>query len=102
MPSDTQKLRILRASTDHDLLALVQRDLNRGLNAVALATSRNSPLFSQALKAHVTATTLLPRIANLSKDDRLCMDAKIKQLRSRLEQVPAFANTASIPASFAS
>jgi len=51
MLSNTQKLRILRARTDHDLLVVVSRELDRGLALVDSATSRNSPVFAQAVKA---------------------------------------------------
>jgi hypothetical protein len=102
MSSNTQKLRVIRSRTDHDLLILVQRELDRGFALVDVATSRNSPLFAKAHKAHHTATAMFPRIFGLSQDDWLHVEARLKELRSRLDHVPAYANVRSYPASFAS
>ena len=102
MTSNTQKLRVLRSRTDQDLLFLVQRELDRGFALIDPVISRNSPLFTQAQKAYRTATTLLPRIAGLNESDRLRMESKLEELRSRLDQVPAYANLRASPASFAS
>ena len=102
MSTNTQKLRVLRSRTDHDLLALVRRELDRGFALVDVAASRNSPLFTQAEKALSTATALLPRISGLSQDDRLSSEETLKGLRSRLDQVPAYANVRPYPASVAS
>ena len=102
MISDTQKLRVLHTRTDHDLAILVQRELERGLTAAELATTKSSQLYSQAQKSYQIATTLLPRISVLSADDRLRIEAEVRQLKNSLEQVPAFANVRPSPASFAS
>jgi hypothetical protein len=72
-----------------------------GLRPWNAATSRNSPLFTQAVKAHDSASSLLSKIAGLSLDDRLRIEAGLKELRSRLDQVPAFVKAA-YPASVAS
>jgi hypothetical protein len=45
---------------------------------------------------------MLPRIAVLSADDRQRIEAKVQQLRSRLNEVPAYANVRPYPASMAS
>jgi len=102
MPTDTQKLRILRARTDHDLLVLVQQAVERGLNAAERATAKSSPSYIQAQKACETAAAMLPRIADLSQNDRLQIEDKLSQLRSRLDHIPTFANVQCFPASFAS
>ncbi|SPF36827.1 hypothetical protein SBA4_1920001 [Candidatus Sulfopaludibacter sp. SbA4] len=102
MSSNTQKLRVLRARTDHDLLLVVQHEMDRSFALADVVTSRNSPLFLQAEKAFQTAAALLPRISGPSPDDRLRLDAKLKTLRLALDRVPAFANLRSYPASFAS
>ena len=60
MSTNTKKLRVLRSRTDHDLLVLVQREIDRGLALVDVATTRNSPLFAQAEKAFATAQTMFP------------------------------------------
>ena len=102
MSSNTQKLRILRARTDHDLLVVVSRELDRGLALLNSATTRNSPLFAQAEKALTTATTLLPRICGVSQDERLRIEAKAAELRSRLAQIPQYAKVQPYPAAVAS
>ena len=101
MSTNTQKLRVLRSRTDHDLLVIVNRELDRGL-ALVQAASRNSPLFTKAEKAFTTATALLPRIDGSSQGDRLLIELKVAELRSRLAQVPMYANRRSFPASVAS
>ena len=102
MSTNTQKLRVLRARTDFDLIVLVQRELERGLAAVESAITRSSSVYAQAEKALATATTLWPRIASLSIDDRLRIESKAAQLRSQLDQVPVYANLRSFPATVAS
>lgn len=92
MSTDTQKLRVLRARTDSDLVVLVQRQVDRGFALVDAARSRHSPLFSQAEKAHATATVLLPRLASLSDADRLRFESRIEELKAKLERVPLYAN----------
>jgi len=101
MSERTQKLVSIRHRTDHDLLVLVKRDLDRGFALVESATARNSPLFAQAQKAHETATTLLSKIAALSLDDRLRIESSLKELRSKLNQVPTLARV-EFPAAVAS
>ena len=102
MSDRTRKLIALRSRTDHDLLVLVNRELERGFALLDAATSRNSPPFAQAEKAFVAATAMLPRIAGLSADDRQRIEAKLKQLRARMDEVPTYANLRSYPASVAS
>jgi hypothetical protein len=102
MSTNTQKLRVLRARTDNDLLVLVSWELDRGFALVEAATTRNSPLIAQAEKALATAMAQVPRIASLSDGDRLRIEARAKELRSRLDQVPVYANVRAYPASFAS
>jgi hypothetical protein len=91
MGDRTRKLVALRARTDHDLLVLVQRELNTGFALVDAATTRNSPVFARAEKALSTAATLLPRISGVSQDDRLRIEGKVKELRSRLALVRVYA-----------
>ena len=102
MSTNTQKLRVLRSRTDHDLLALMRREVDRGFALVDVAASRNSPLFTKAEKTLNTATALLPRMSGLSQDDRLRTEEAMKRLRSRMDQVPMYANVRSFPASVAS
>ncbi|HTS26703.1 MAG TPA: hypothetical protein VMH81_12580 [Bryobacteraceae bacterium] len=103
MPSsNTKKLAVLRSRTDHDLLLLIQRELDRGFVLADVAASRNSPSFVKAQKCYETAEALLPRISGLSPDSRLLIDARLKKLRLRLDQVPAYASLRSYVNSFAS
>ena len=102
MSDRTTKLVALRARTNHDLLVLVQRDLARGFALVDVATSRNSPLFAQAERAMAMATAMLPRISGVSQGDRVQIETRLKELRCRLDQIPAYANVRPYPASFAS
>ncbi len=102
MSERTQKLIRLRARTDSDLLVLVDKELERGLSLVDAATTRNSPLFAQAQKAFATATAMLPRISGLSAEDRRRIEAKVEELRSRMERAPAGANVRAYPLSVAS
>ena len=90
MGDRTRKLVALRARTDHDLLVLVQREVNAGFALLEAATTRNSLLFAKAQKALATATALLPRISGVSQDDRLRIEGKVKELRFRLDLVPAY------------
>jgi hypothetical protein len=101
MSDRTQKLVSIRRRTDRDLLILVSRELDRGLTLVAVATTRTSPLFAQAQKAYDTARAILPRISDLNEGDRLHLESRLKELRSRLDQVPAFASVERYTASVA-
>ena len=102
MSDRTRKLIALRSRTDHDLLVLVNRELDRAFALLDVTASRNSPPFAQAAKTLRTAITLLPRISDVSEDDRLRIEAKVAQLRLRLERVPQYANVRPFSASAAS
>ncbi len=88
MSDRTRKLVALRARTDHDLLVLVNRELDRGFAHVDVATSRNSRFFAEAEKAFATAEALLPRISGLTGDERVKVEGRLKALRLRMDQVP--------------
>ena len=102
MGDRTRKLLTLRARTDHDLRVLVNSALDRGFALVDSAQSRNSPSFAQAEKTLATATAMFPRISGLSIEDRHSIEVKAQRLRSRMDEVPAFANVRPYPASKAS
>ena len=91
MSARTRKLVSIRHHTDHDLQVLVSRELDRAFALMDVATTRTSPLFAQAEKAYDTARAILPRIADLSENDRTLFDGKMNHLRSRLDQVATFA-----------
>ena len=101
MSDRTRKLVSIRQRTDHDLLILVSRELDRGFALVDVATAKTSPLFAQAEKAFATATALLPRISDLNQGDRLHLESRLKELRVRLGQVPTFAGVERCTASVA-
>jgi hypothetical protein len=98
MSERTQKLVSIRRRTDHDLLVLVQRELVRGFALADVATSRNSLLFAQAEKTITTAAAML----RMGHGDRVQIEVRLKELRSRLDQIPAYANVRPYAASFAS
>ena len=102
MSDRTRKLVSIRHRTDHDLLVLVSRELDRGFALVDVATTRTSPLFAQAEKAYDTAKAILPRIADLSEGDRLHLESRLKELRVRLDQVATFAKVERYTAAVAS
>ena len=102
MSERTQRLVSIRHHTDHDLQVLVSRELDRGLALVDVATTRTSPLFTQAEKAYDTARAMLPRISGLSDGDHLHLESRLKKLRLRLDQVPTFARVDRYLASVAS
>jgi len=102
MSGNTKKLAVLRARTDSDLLILVQRELDRSLALLDLSDTRNSPFFIRAEKARQTAAALLLKISALSQNDRLSLEARMRELRARLDQVPGYANLRRYPASYAS
>jgi len=85
MSERTQKLVSIRRRTDQDLPVLVNRELDRGVTLVDLATSRNSALFAQAEKAFDTTKAILPRISGLSEGDRQHVESRLKALRVRLD-----------------
>jgi len=102
MSSNTSRLRLLKARTDHDLLTLINHELDRGFALVESVTSRNSPLFSQATALHDEARALLARIALLSDDDRFPIEARLRDLRHRLNNVRLYANARPYPSAVAS
>ena len=102
MSERTRKLVSIRHRTDHDLLVLVSRDLDRGFALLDVATTRTSPLVAQAEKVYDTARAILPRISDLTEGDRLHLESRLKELRVRLDQVPTFVRLDRYPASVAS
>src|SRR5262245_44189298 len=88
MSSNSHKLRVLRARTDHDLLILLQRELDRALVLVDAANTRICPLsFTRAAKALNTARVLVGTISNLSHIDGLRIEETLNALGFRLDQV---------------
>lgn len=102
MSERTQKLVSIRHRTDQDLLVIVSRELDRGINLAGMATTRNSPYFTQAEQTYGRATNLLSKISDLSLGDRLRIESSLKGLRSRLDVVPVLARAAQYPVTVAS
>ena len=102
MSDRTRKLVSIRRRTDHDLMVLVSRELDRGLTLVDVVATRTSPLFARAEKAYDTAKSILPRISDLSEGDCLHLESRLKELRVRLDQVATFAKVERYTASVAS
>jgi hypothetical protein len=87
MSERTQKLIALRARTDHDLLTLIERELDRCHTLINTETAPNSRVLDRAEQSLTAAKALLPRIAELNFSDRLRLEAKQEQLRTLLDQV---------------
>ncbi len=104
MSARTEKLLALRAKTDHDLLVMINRELDRALELVSAANTRNSSVFAQAENAIGIAMTWLPTIGDWSQCDRLWIQAKlkVKRLRSQVRRVPASGSVVLYSPSFAS
>jgi hypothetical protein len=102
MSTNAQKLRVLRARTDHDLLVLTNRELDRGITAAQFAPDKSSQLCASAEKSLSTTLTLLPWISNLGQNERVRIESRIKELRSRLDHVSVYRNRRDYVASLAS
>ena len=102
-PIAHKKLVSIRHRTDHGLIRSRQpKTFDRGLALVDVAATRTSPLFAQAEKAFDTVRAILPSISDLSEGDRLHLESRLKELRSRLDQVATFARVERYTASVAS
>ena len=101
--SNNEKLAELRAKTDRELLTLIQRELDRALTLVAdVLANRESAFYGEAEKAYRKVITLLPKAPNMRRGERARIEATVKELRFRLDRVPAVARVERHPASFAS
>jgi hypothetical protein len=90
--SNTGKLAELRGKTDRELLVLIQRELDRALTLADMA---------EAEKAYDKTVTLLPNVADVRQGEQRRIDAALKELRRRLDQIPAAARAQQQFASFA-
>ena len=102
MSGDTKKLAVLRARTDHDLVVLLQRELDRAFSLLAMGSGGGSPLVAQAQRSVARAAVLLPKISGLSQSERLKLESRLLELQCRLNQLPVFAKERCFPASVAS
>ena len=99
--SNETKLAELRHRTDHDLLILVNSELDHALTLADVAATKGSPLYALADSAYSEAQALLPKIANLRPSERANIEDKLKELRFLLDQVPSFASAQRHPAAYA-
>ena len=99
--SNTRKLAELRGKTDRDLLVLIQRELDRALTLADVAVSRGSGFYGDAEEGYAKVLTLLPEAPYMRQGERAGIDAAVKELRFRLDQVPVPAKAQRHPASFA-
>jgi len=99
--SNNAKLAELRARTDQELLVLIQRELDRALTLADASGNRESAFYGEAEKAYRKVVTLLPKVPDMRQGDRARIEGTVKELRFRLDQVPAAARAQRHPASFA-
>ena len=85
--SKTAKLAALRGRTDHDLLILIERELDRALTLADVASARSSPMYRQAETAYAKVKTLLPKVSDLGQAEALRAGARLKELRQALDRV---------------
>ena len=67
-----------------------------------VAASRKSAFYGEAEKAYRKVITLLPKAPDMRRGERARIEATVKELRFRLDQVPAVAKVERHPASLAS
>ena len=100
--SNNAKLAELRAQTDRELLILIQRELDHALALADAAVNTESAFYSEAEKACRKVVTLLLEAPDMRRGERACVEATLKDLRLRLDQVPAGARVQWHLASFES
>ncbi len=83
MTATERKLSELRAKTDSELIALINRSLELGL---ILAEDRS---LEQAERAYADAATLLPAVYGISVSERRRMEAQVRDLRQILDCIAA-------------
>jgi hypothetical protein len=83
MPEPT-KLEILRAKTDRELVAMISRQLERGLRLAAIGYGPRG----EAEKAYTESVLLLPRVYSLAEAERRRLESKLEELRQALAQRP--------------
>jgi hypothetical protein len=88
MPRES-KLVELQRKTDEDLLALVRRELDRGLTLADVAATIQSPLCAKAERAYRTVKAWLPLISGRDRDERRELEFRLKELRAALDRIPS-------------
>ena len=85
--SKTAKLAALRGKTDHDLLILIEREVDRGIALANVASAKSSPMYRQAEAAYAKVKTLLPKTTDLGGPESRRANARLRELRLALDQV---------------
>ncbi len=80
------KLSSLRARTDHQLIALIRKDLVLGLS---LAGQADAGERMRAERAWSEARRLLPLVDGIGDSEREHLSAQLQQLRLALDRSPA-------------
>ncbi|HWB85343.1 MAG TPA: hypothetical protein VG675_14465 [Bryobacteraceae bacterium] len=94
------KLAELRARTDHDLLRLVARQVERSIALAGQADQKQSPAYLSAQTGYTRARRLLPVIYGLTSGQRNELTSRLQQLRLALETVPGGAVPVDLPKEF--
>jgi hypothetical protein len=87
--SNQAKLAELKAKTDRELQILIERELDRALTLADVAVNRKPGFYMDAERAYCTVVTLLRKAPSVRQTERARIEAAVKELRFRLDQVPA-------------
>jgi hypothetical protein len=91
MSTDSQRVKLaaLRARTDWQLVGLIHRELERGLDHARASSTgerdRAEQYRAKAERAYATAQRLLPAVDHLSQSERHHLEAKLRGLRALLD-----------------
>ena len=96
------KLEELRTRTDRDLLILIQRELDRALTLADVAANKSSAFHEEAGKAYRRVVTLFLKTPDMGQQDRVRIEARLKELRLLLDNTPVVTKVNGPRASFAS
>jgi hypothetical protein len=82
------KLEELRSKTDRELLILIQQELDRALTLADVAAHKTSAFHEEASKAYRKVVTLLLKTPDMGQQDRMRIEARLKELRLLLDNTP--------------
>jgi len=83
--NEGQKLRSLRSKTDQDLLILLEKEIDRALTLLEIATVKASLRKAQAEKIYLVARRVLPTLEGVDRAERMWIEMKMQELRRRLD-----------------
>jgi hypothetical protein len=78
--TQTAKLDQLQAKTDQQLLGLISDELERAIRA------ESSGDYSQAARAYVEVTRLLPLVRKISSTERARLEGRLDVMRDRISE----------------